>query len=289
MSAGTLQPASSSPLLPQLRLSRLQIAAVVFLLGMMALCFAAPLIAPYHYAVQDTAIGASSPSADHWLGTDEQGRDLLSRILYGGRVSFTVGLLATAVALIIGVTVGSISGYIGGKLDRLLMRTVEIVQALPFTIFVILLVVVFGRHFWLLFVAIGAVEWPTMARIVRGKVLTLRDLSFIQAARTMGQSTLGILRHHILPNILGLVVVYATLTIPSVMLLEAFISFLGLGIQAPMTSWGDLIKNGADAMEDYPWLLIFPSLAFSSTLLCLNFLGDGLRDAIDPRARNSSV
>ncbi len=283
MNAHPSQPVVAPP--RRIRLNLPQTIAAAFLVGIMLLCFAAPLVAPYHYADQNTALGATAPSAQHWLGTDELGRDLLSRTLYGGRISFAVGLLATAVALLIGVVLGCISGYLGGNWDRLLMRTVEIVQALPFTIFVILLVVVFGRHFWLLFIAIGAVEWPTMARIVRGKVLTLRNLPFIHAAETLGQSTPGIIRRHIFPNIFGLVVVYATLTVPSVMLLEAFISFLGLGIQAPMTSWGDLIKSGADSMEDYPWLLIFPSLAFSLTLLSLNFLGDSLRDAIDPRAR----
>lgn len=254
-------------------------------LGIMGLlCLLAPWIAPYPYEQTNLALGATPPSSAHWLGTDMLGRDLLSRLLYGGRVSFAVGLLATAVSLGIGVIYGMISGYAGGLLDRAMMRFVEIVYSLPFVIFVILLVTLFGRNLWLIFVAIGAVEWLTMARIVRGEVVSLRQRAFVEAARCLGQCGSGIMSKHLLPNLLGVIVVYATLTVPAVMLLEAFISFLGLGVQAPMTSWGDLIKVGAENMEEYPWLLLYPSLAFSLTLFSLNFLGDGLREAFDPRA-----
>lgn len=262
---------------------RLALPSLLFILTISILCFAAPWIAPHSHTEQNIALGATPPSLQHWMGTDEHGRDLFSRILHGGRISFAVGLLATLVSLCIGVAYGSLSGFVGGLLDRLMMRSVEIIQALPFTLFVILLIVLFDRHFWLLFVAIGAVEWPTMARIVRSQVLGLRQQTFIHAADALGQSHRKTITLHILPNIAGTIAVYTTLTIPSVMLLEAFISFLGLGVQPPMTSWGSLIKNGADSMEDYPWLLLFPSVVFALTLFALNFLGDSLRDALDPR------
>ena len=249
------------------------------------LCFLAPWISPYDYYSQNLSRGATPPSAEHWLGTDSLGRDLLSRLLYGGRVSFMVGFLATAVSLLIGVSYGIIAGYIGGYTDRLMMRVVEIIYSLPFVIFVILLVTIFGRQFWLIFIAIGAVEWLTMARIIRGQVNQIKQQNFVEAARALGASNFSIMSKHLLPNLVGIIAIYATLTIPNVMLLEAFISFLGLGVQAPMTSWGDLIRSGAETMEEYPWLLIFPSLFFSATLLSLNFLGDGMRDAWDPRRR----
>jgi oligopeptide transport system permease protein len=206
------------------------------------------------------------------------------RILYGGQVSIAVGLCATAVALTIGVLYGTVSGFLGGKVDALMMRIVDIIFALPFTVFVILLMVFFGRKFVLLFAAIGAVQWLTMARIVRGQVMSLRRQEFIEAAEALGLSKLRIIFRHMIPNALGPIIVYATLTVPSVMLLEAFLSFLGLGVQPPMSSWGVLIKEGADSMEEFPWLLIYPGLALAVTLFSLNFLGDGLRDALDPRA-----
>lgn len=266
------------------RTNRLAVGGAVVLLGMIALCLFGPLVLSTDYQAQNLALGASGPSAEHWLGTDELGRDLLARILAGGRVSFAVGLLATAVSLLIGVAYGLISGLAGGRTDRAMMRGVEIVQALPFVIFVILLVTFFGRHLWLIFLAIGAVEWLTMARIVRGQALELKVREFVQAARALGQSETRIATVHLLPNLLGVILVYATLTVPGVMLLEAFISFLGLGVQAPMTSWGDLMKLGAENMEEYPWTLLFPALFFSATLFSLNAVGDGLRDAFDPKS-----
>ncbi len=249
-----------------------------------ALCALAPLIAPYPFETIDLSLGATRPSLQHWLGTDTLGRDLLSRMFYGGRISLMVGLLATLVSLTIGVAYGLVSGYVGGWTDRVMMRLVEIIYSMPFIIFVILLTVLFGRSIFLIFIAIGAVEWLTMARIVRGQALALKVQEYVLASRALGQSSEKVIRKHLLPNMLGSIVVYATLTIPSVMLLEAFVSFLGLGVQAPMTSWGLLIKEGADAMETYWWLLIFPSIAFSLTLFSLNFLGDALRDALDPKA-----
>lgn len=267
----------------RLRRNRLALAGLAYLPIVALLCILAPIIAPYPFETTDLSLGATTPSADHWLGTDTLGRDLLSRILYGGRISLLVGVLATMVSLLIGVSYGLTSGFIGGRTDRTMMRLIEIIFAMPFTIFVILLTVVFGRSIVLIFVAIGAVEWLTMARIVRGQALSLKVREFVQASEALGQSSGKIIVKHLLPNLLGSIIVYATLTIPSVMLLEAFVSFLGLGVQAPMTSWGILIKDGADAMETYPWLLLFPSIVFSLTLFSLNFLGDGLRDAFDPR------
>jgi len=220
----------------------------------------------------------------HILGTDTLGRDLFVRLLYGGRVSIGVGLAATIVALTIGVFYGAIAGYFGGTLDSVMMRIVDIIYSLPFTVFVILLMVFFGRNIYLLFVAIGAVEWLTMARIVRGQVMSIKRMEYIEAARSLGFGKRRIIVRHILPNVLGPVIVYTTLTIPSVMLLEAFLSFLGLGVQPPMSSWGWLIKEGAEKMEEFPWLLVYPGAIFSITLLSLNFLGDGLRDALDVRS-----
>jgi len=264
--------------------NRLAVAGAIFLAVLAVLCVVAPWFLPYGYSEQDLNLGASAPSAAHWLGTDMLGRDLLVRLLYGGRISLGVGLCATFVALTIGVVYGAVAGYVGGKADTVMMRIVDVIYALPFTIFVILLMVFFGRNIILLFVAIGAVEWLTMARIVRDQVLSLKRMEFIEAARSLGLGHGRIIFRHMLPNLLGPVIVYTTLTIPAVMLLEAFLSFLGLGVQPPMSSWGTLIKDGAEKMEEYPWLLLFPGSVFSLTLFSLNFLGDGLRDALDVRA-----
>ena len=264
--------------------NRLALSGLVTLLFLIIISLLTPWIAPYSYEEQNLMLGATAPSAAHWLGTDIFGRDMLTRIMYGGRVSLMVGFIATAVALVIGILWGSIAGFVGGRVDALMMRIVDIMYALPFMIFIVLLMVVFGRNILLLFVAIGAVEWLTMARIVRGQVMTLRKQEFVEAAYSMGLSRWAIIRRHIIPNTLGPVIVYTTLTIPSVMLLEAFLSFLGLGIQPPQSSWGLLINYGVETMEEYPWLLIFPGITLSLTLFALNFLGDGLRDALDPRA-----
>ncbi|MEC8166327.1 MAG: ABC transporter permease, partial [Pseudomonadota bacterium] len=250
---------------------------------MVVLAILTPWIAPYGYEAQNLDLGATPPSAAHWLGTDIFGRDLLTQILYGGRISLAVGFIATAVALVIGVTWGAVAGYVGGRIDSVMMRFVDILYALPFMIFIILLMVVFGRNILLLFLAIGAVEWLTMARIMRTQVQSLRQQEFVEAAVSLGLPPSAIIFKHIIPNALGPIIVYTTLTIPSVMLLEAFLSFLGLGIQPPQTSWGLLISYGAETMEEYPWLLIFPGLALTITLFSLNFLGDGLRDALDVR------
>ena len=258
------------------------------ILILLIICAAlAPWIAPYSYFYQNLSLGASPPSADHLLGTDVLGRDLLSRILYGARISLLVGFVATGVALIIGVSWGIIAGYIGGRVDSIMMRIVDILYGLPFIIFIILLMVIFGRNLWLLFGAIGAVEWLTMARIVRGQVIGLKNQEFVMAAKAMGVSNISMFRRHLLPNILGPIAVYATLTIPQVMLLEGFLSFLGLGIQPPMSSWGTLIKDGVESMEEFSWLLIYPGITFTITLFALNFFGDGLRDALDPKTSDN--
>ena len=268
----------------KLRKNRMALFGFAVLLVLCVVSLLTPWIAPYSYEEQDLMLGATPPSAAHWLGTDIFGRDMLTRIMYGGRVSLMVGFIATAVALVIGILWGSIAGFVGGRVDAVMMRIVDIMYALPFMIFIVLLMVVFGRNILLLFVAIGAVEWLTMARIVRSQVMALRKQEFVEAAYSMGLTRWAIIRRHIIPNTLGPVIVYTTLTIPSVMLLEAFLSFLGLGIQPPQSSWGLLINYGVETMEEYPWLLIFPGITLSLTLFALNFLGDGLRDALDPRA-----
>ena len=267
----------------RLKKNRAAVTGGVVLVIMVVLAILTPWIAPYGYEAQNLDLGATPPSAAHWLGTDIFGRDLLTQILYGGRISLAVGFIATAVALVIGVTWGAVAGYVGSRIDSIMMRFVDILYALPFMIFIILLMVVFGRNILLLFLAIGAVEWLTMARIMRTQVQSLRQQEFVEAAVSLGLPPSAIIFKHIIPNALGPIIVYTTLTIPSVMLLEAFLSFLGLGIQPPQTSWGLLISYGAETMEEYPWLLIFPGLALTITLFSLNFLGDGLRDALDVR------
>ena len=227
-----------------------------------------------------TAVGKG-----HLFGTDANGRDLFIRVMLGGRVSLSIGLVATMVALLIGVLYGATAGFVGGRLDNLMMRFVDILYALPFIFFVIILVVVFGNNYLLMFVAIGAVEWLTMARIVRGQTLSIKRKEFIEAAEAAGVSNWSIIRRHILPNVLGPVIVYVTLTVPAVILVESFLSFLGLGVQEPFTSWGVLISDGKDQMESYPWMLIFPAVSMVVTLFCFNFIGDGLRDALDPKDR----
>ncbi len=219
-----------------------------------------------------------------WFGSDSLGRDIFARIRAGGQISLAVGFMATLVSMTIGVIYGTISGYIGGRVDSFMMRIVDIGYALPFTLIVILLTLVFGRAIWLIFLAIGAVEWLTMARIVRGQVLSLKKQEFVESAVSLGYSHWRIMFRHLIPNVMGPVIVYTTLTVPAVMRLEAVLSFLGLGVQPPRSSWGTLIKEGADQMQSEPWLLLFPALFFSATLFCLNFLGDGLRDALDPKS-----
>ncbi len=280
----------------RLRKNKLAVFGMVSLAIITLACVFGPMISPYSISEMPFENVGEPPSWKHWFGTDDNGgRDLLVRVLVGGRLSLAVGLCATFVALTIGVTYGAIAGYVGGKLDALMMRIVDIIYALPFTIFVILLMV-FTRtltikynlpasfDLLLIFAAIGAVEWLTMARIVRGQVMSIKKMEYVEAARSLGYGPARIIFRHILPNTLGPIIVYTTLTIPSVMLLEAFLSYLGLGVQAPMSSWGVLLNDGQQKLEEFPWLLLFPAGMFSLTLFSLNFLGDGLRDALDVRS-----
>lgn len=267
----------------QLKKNHAAITGLAILVILITASAIAPWLTPYTYEQQNLALGPTSPSFDHLLGTDVLGRDLFTRLLYGGRTSFMVGICATVVSLLIGVPYGAISGYAGGRVDSIMMRIVDILYTMPFTILVIILMVVFGRNIFLLFGAIGAIQWLVMARIIRGQVLALRKQAFVESAIAIGASRRRIIFKHIIPNVLGIIIVYTTLTIPHVMLMETFLSFLGLGIQPPMSSWGLLIKDGASVMESYPWLLISPAIVFSLTLFSMNFLGDGLRDALDPR------
>ena len=254
---------------------------------MVVLVILGPLLSPFAIDQTDWYQLSAKPSfsSGHIFGTDDLGRDLFVRVMYGGRISLTVGLVATMVSVFIGVSYGAISGYLGGKTDAIMMRVVDVLYAMPFLFFVILLMVFFGRSILLIFIAIGAVNWLDIARIVRGQTLNIKGKEFVDAARAGGVSNIKIVFKHIVPNLLGLVVVYVALTVPQVILVESFLSFLGLGVQEPMTSWGALVNQGAKQMEASPWMLIFPGLFLATTLFCFNFIGDGLRDALDPRDR----
>lgn len=258
--------------------------AVLAVLVLIALI--GPHLVPFSYdQINKNDVWAPPLTAGHLLGADSLGRDLLARLLMGLRVSLAIGLVATLVSLAIGIAWGAVAGYVGGALDEVMMRVVDVLYSLPFIFFVILLMVTFGSNIILIFIAIGAVEWLTMSRIVRGQTLGLKHKEFVEAARAAGLNQGAIIFRHIVPNLLGPVVVYVTLTIPAVILAESFLSFLGLGVQPPMASLGTLIAGGAQDMELAPWLLIFPSLTMVVTLMSFNFIGDGLRDAIDPKDR----
>jgi oligopeptide transport system permease protein len=263
------------------------VAAVAVLLLVVLACFVGPLLVPFELdeIFWDAIMTLPDWETGHLFGTDANGRDLLVRTLNGGQISLMVGLVATAVSLTIGVLYGATAGYLGGRVDSVMMRLVDVLYSLPFMFFVILLMVFFGRNIVLIFVAIGAVEWLDMARIVRGQTLSIKRKEFIEAARAGGVRPASIIRRHIIPNTLGPVVVYMTLTVPKVILLESFLSFLGLGVQEPMTSWGVLISEGAANMESSWWMLVFPAGFLAVTLFSLNFIGDGIRDALDPKDR----
>jgi oligopeptide transport system permease protein len=273
----------------RLRRNRAAVAALCLLGALVVAAIVGPWFSPYTIDHVDWSLGAlaTPPAAahSHWFGTDGNGRDLFVRVWAGTRVSLLVALLATAVSLAIGVAWGATAGYLGGRVDGWMMRVVDVLYALPYMFFVIILTVVFGRSLFLIFVAIGAVGWLTMARIVRGQALALRHREFVEAAIALGLPSRRIIARHIVPNVLGTVIVYATLTVPQVILFESFLSFLGLGVQEPLTSLGRLVAEGALEMESAPWLLLVPSAVLGVVLLCLNFLGDGLRDALDPRQR----
>jgi oligopeptide transport system permease protein len=260
--------------------------SMTLLAFLLAAAVVGPYLVPFRYdQINKDDVWAAPLMAGHLLGADSLGRDLLARLLIGLRVSLAIGVVASGVSLIIGVTWGAVAGYVGGRVDELMMRIVDVLYSLPFVFFVILLMVTFGRNFILIFVAIGAVEWLTMARIVRGQTLSLKQKEFVEAARAVGVGTRGVIGRHIVPNLLGPVVIYVTLTIPNVILIESFLSFLGLGVQEPLTSLGTLISLGAADMELAPWLLIFPSIVMVLMLMAFNFIGEGLRDAIDPKDR----
>lgn len=281
--SATLKPSRSSDGWQQLSANRPAAISFLLLLLIAIAAIAGPLLSQYDAATTDFELILHAPNLNngHWLGTDSLGRDLYVRVLEGGRISLMVGLVATLVTIGIGVVYGAVAGYFGGRIDALMMRLVDVLYAMPFMFFVILLMVVFGRNLLLIFVAIGAVNWLDMARIVRGQTLSIKNQEFIAAARVCGLSEWAIIRRHIIPNLLGVVVVYATLTIPQVILIESFISFLGLGVQEPATSWGALVNAGMLEMHRAPWLLIVPAILLSTTVICLNILGDGLRDLFD--------
>ena len=271
-----------------LRQNRAAMTAAIILGILVLLVLVGPSLSDYRYDKPNWDEIAVPPSlaGGHLFGTDSLGRDMFTRTLMGGRMSLLVGIVSTLVSLVIGIAWGATAGFLGGRVDRVMMRIVDILYALPFMFLVILLMVLFGRNILLIFVAIGAINWLDMARIVRGQTLGLKQREFIEAARVSGVRPGRIIRKHIVPNLLGVVVIYVTLAIPQVILVESFLSFLGLGVQEPMTSWGVMVSDGALDMENAPWMLVFPAVFLAITLFCFNYLGDGLRDALDPRDRS---
>lgn len=296
----------------RLKKNRAAVASAVILTVILVACILVPSLSSYRYDHADLALGPTPPSPAHWMGTDSFGRDLMARVFFGGRISFAVALTSTLMSFAIGVTWGGVAGYFGGKLDSIMMRIVDVLYTFPFLIFVILIMVFFANRqsplyagfqtalspflknskdpayfpifqLILVFASIGCVSWLTMARIVRGQVLSLKTQPFIEAARSIGVGPRALIFRHLVPNALGPIIVYTTLTIPEVMMAEAFLSFLGIGTQEPLSSWGLLVANGTDAMDYYPWQLAFPGVFLALTLFCFNFMGDGLRDALDPR------
>jgi oligopeptide transport system permease protein len=272
----------------RLQHNRAAMASGYVLLAIIAAALLLPLLSPYNYYNLDWQQLYLSPAVTHgWhlLGTDALGRDLLVRTMWGCRVSLLVGITASLVTVLIGVLWGTTAGYVGGRTDAVMMRAVDILYSVPFIPFVIVLTVLFGRELVLIFVAIGAVSWLDIARIVRGETLSLKQREFIEAARVAGVSGPVMIVRHLVPNLIGVVIVYATLTIPAVIQFEAFLSFLGLGVQSPMTSLGSMVADGAGRMQSYPHLLVVPALFLAAIIYCFNYLGDGLRDALDPRER----
>ncbi len=250
-------------------------------------CIVGPWLLPNAYDSADWEAMSMAPSFKNWhlFGTDESGRDLLVRSLIGGRISLVVGVLATIASVTVGIAWGAIAGFVGGRVDSLMMRIVDMMYAIPYLLIAVLMVTILGRDFHLVVLTITVFSWMDMARVVRGQTLSLRSKEFVEAARAIGVPTRRIIFSHIVPNLLGVVVIYATVTVPGVILTESVLSFLGLGIQEPMTSWGVLIQDGAGVMEVSPWMLLFPGALLSVTLYCFNYVGDGLRDALDPKDR----
>lgn len=267
--------------------NKLAVVGTILLVLMVAVVLIGPEVLPYTYDQQDFNALNQPPGRAHWFGTDELGRDILVRCLAGGQISLKVALVSTFVSIVIGVSYGAVSGYVGGQTDEMMMRAVDVLYALPFIFIVIVMLSFFERSLMLLYIALGAISWLTMARIVRGQVLSLKNQEFIEAAVSIGVSRPGIIFRHLVPNTLGPVIVYSTLTIPTVMLEESFLSFLGMGVQAPLASWGTMVSSGVQSISIYPWQLIFPAVLMTLTLLSLNFVGDGLRDALDPQMRKN--
>ena len=263
------------------------LASLVMLVLIVVVCVVGPWLLPYDFDTADWDAMKVPPSwtGSHWWGTDESGRDLLVRCLIGGRISLMVGLLATLASVAVGIAWGATAGFLGGRIDGFMMRIVDMMYAIPYLLIAILLVTILGREFYLVVLAITAFSWMDMARVVRGQTLSLRTMEFVEAARAIGVPTRRIIFSHIVPNLLGIVVIYTTVTVPAVILTESVLSFLGLGIQEPMTSWGVLIQDGTGVMDVAPWMLLFPAALLSVTLYCFNFIGDGLRDALDPKER----
>ncbi|HEY1724642.1 MAG TPA: ABC transporter permease subunit [Steroidobacteraceae bacterium] len=274
-----------SQALVRLRAQPMTMAAAGLLTAITLTCLLLPLISPYDYFTPHFEMLSRAPmlAGGHLLGTDPLGRDLLVRVMWGCRISLAVGLAASLVSVLIGVAWGAIAGYAGGLTDTLMMRAVDVLYSVPFVPFVIVLMVLFGHELWLIFLAIGAVSWLDIARIVRGQTLSLKQREFIEAARVSGVRGLAMIGRHIVPNLIGIVIVYATLAIPSVILFEAFLSFLGLGVQSPLASLGSLVADGTSEMQAHPHLLIVPAVFLAAIIYCFNYLGDGLRDALDPR------
>ena len=283
-------PTSQAPglwrqVLRRLKRQRMSMVAAGLLATILAACLLLPLFSPYDYFTPhfDLLSRATMLAGGHVLGTDPLGRDLLVRVMWGCRISLAVGIAASLVSVLIGVSWGATAGYAGGLTDALMMRTVDILYSVPFVPFVIVLTVLFGRELWLIFLAIGAVSWLDIARIVRGETLSLKQREFVDAARVSGVRGAAMIARHIVPNLVGIVIVYATLAIPTVILFEAFLSFLGLGVQSPLASLGSLVADGTSEMQGHPHLLIVPALFLAAIIYCFNYLGDGLRDALDPR------
>ena len=265
-------------------------ASGAFVIFLIIACFVGPLVVKatwgYDFEAQDLEYGAQPPSWKHWFGTDFFGRDLMTRVMYGGQISLIVGLLAASVAALIGTVYGAVAGYLGGRIDNLMMRVVDIIYTLPYMFLVIIVVSIAGQSLMLLFLALGFVAWLTTARIVRGQVLSIKEREYVLAARSLGARGPSIVTRHLIPNTLGPIIVYFSLTVPTMIRQEAFLSFLGLGVQAPRPSLGALINEGAQQMTVYWWALMFPGAVMALLLFSLNFLGDGLRDALDPQMKN---
>ncbi|SHH26459.1 ABC transporter permease [Tepidibacter thalassicus] len=269
----------------RLKSNKVAMGSLVFLILLILLAVFGPMFSKYSYSDQNLMMANQTPSSEHWFGTDKHGRDLYIRVLYGARISLTVGFVASIINLVVGVLYGGISGYFGGKVDNIMMRIVDILYTIPLTLYVILLMVVIGSGLKSILIALGSVYWLGMARLVRGQILSLKEQEYVLAAKTLGASDFRILLRHLIPNAMGPIIVTMTMAIPSAIFTEAFLSFIGLGVSAPMASWGVLANDALGSIRTYPYQLFFPSLAISITMLAFNFLGDGLRDALDPRMR----